>query len=272
MSVATTNKEISLWMAVRQRRKFVFTAQNYSKSNRDLISSYRQIQLEEDERRMVREQTVLGKFMYKCGTLKSPRTKSDFEKLLANVQKWKATEVGSGIKHWKSIDLFTFFSPQTMRIQNLYKGDNASKSLAFKQLLGDEIKLINEIRAKRQRLLNNQQNNKTEKILDRLGAPVKWAGYKSKKWQRLLWLAEKIDFSTDIGCEMDLLRTQKTRQLTALYRQLKSTMEKNNRVEFITRLSDVLKKETASIVLDAVKFIIYCEKKSSNFLITFITI
>lgn len=58
---------------------------------------YRQIQLEEDERRMDREQTILGKFMYKCGTLKSPRTKGDFEKLLANVQKWKATEVGTGI-------------------------------------------------------------------------------------------------------------------------------------------------------------------------------
>lgn len=49
--------------------------------------------MEEDERRMAREQSILGKFMYKCGTLKSPRTKSDFEKLLANVQKWKATEV-----------------------------------------------------------------------------------------------------------------------------------------------------------------------------------
>lgn len=51
---------------------------------------------------------------------------------------------------------------------------------------------------------------------------------------------------------MDLLRTQKTRQLTALYRQLKSSMEKNNRIEFISRLSDVLKKESASVVLDAV--------------------
>lgn len=61
---------------------------------------------------------------------------------------------------------------------------------------------------------------------------------------------------------MDLLRTQKTRQLTALYRQLKSSMEKNNRIEFITRLSDVLKKESASIVLDAVIILlIYFRKK-----------
>lgn len=67
-----------------------------------------------------------------------------------------------------------------MRIQDLYRGDDASKSLALKQLLGHEIKLINEIRAKRQRLSNNQQSNKTEKILDRLGAPVQWPGYKSK--------------------------------------------------------------------------------------------
>lgn len=68
-----------------------------------------------------------------------------------------------------------------MRIQDLYKGDDASKSLALKQLLGHEIKLINEIRTKRQKLLINQQNNKTEKILDRLGAPVQWTGYKSMK-------------------------------------------------------------------------------------------
>lgn len=56
----------------------------------------------------------------------------------------------------------------------------------------------------------------------------------------------------DLECEMDLLRTQKTRQLTALFRQLQAPMEKHNRIEFITRLSDVLKREAPSTVLDAV--------------------
>lgn len=51
------------------------------------------MQQEEDEHRMVREQTILGKFMYKCSIVKSPRTKSDFEMLQANVQNWKDTEV-----------------------------------------------------------------------------------------------------------------------------------------------------------------------------------
>lgn len=77
----------------------------------------------------------------------------------------------------------TIFSvTQTMRIHNLYPNDDASRSAAFKQLLEHEIKLINEIRAKRQKLLNGQQNKKVEKILDRLGSPVKWVGYKSKKY------------------------------------------------------------------------------------------
>lgn len=74
-----------------------------------------------------------------------------------------------------------------MRIQNLYQGDDASRTAAFKQLLEYEIKLINEIRANRQKLLNSQQNKKVEKILDRLGVPVKWVGYKSKKRSRTLW-------------------------------------------------------------------------------------
>lgn len=80
-----------------------------------------------------------------------------------------------------------------------------------------------------------------------------------------------FEIQTDIECQMDLLRTQKTRQLTALYRQLKSSMNKNDRIEFITRLSDVLKKESPSIVLDAVSwhFLLHRKKnvsKSSGFL------
>lgn len=73
-----------------------------------------------------------------------------------------------------------FSVAQTMRIRNLHQSNDVSKFAAFKQLLEDEIKLINEIRAKRQKLLSGQQNKKVEKILDRLGAPVKWVGYKSK--------------------------------------------------------------------------------------------
>lgn len=67
-----------------------------------------------------------------------------------------------------------------MRIQSIYQGDDALKSIAYKQLLEHEIKLINEIRTNRRKLLNDQQDNKVERILDRLGAPVKWVGYKSK--------------------------------------------------------------------------------------------
>lgn len=147
-----------------------------------LLFCHRQMKLEEDKRRMAREQTVLGKFMYKCSTLISPRTKSDFEMLLANVQKWKETEVGSGAFLLRKTvqNLFLFLRSQTIRIHKLYQCDDTSKSVAYKQLLEHEIKLINEIRAKRQKILNDQQNKKVIKILDRLGAPVKWVGYKSK--------------------------------------------------------------------------------------------
>lgn len=78
-----------------------------------------------------------------------------------------------------------------MRIYNLYFGDDASRSAAYKELLAHEIKLINEIRAKRQKLLNEQQVNKVEKILDRLGAPVKWIGYKSKSDQWIQNISQK---------------------------------------------------------------------------------
>lgn len=70
-----------------------------------------------------------------------------------------------------------------MRIHDLHQGDIPSRSAALKKLLEHEIKLINEIRAKRQKLLN-AQTDRNERILDRLGAPVKWIGYKSKKYKR----------------------------------------------------------------------------------------
>lgn len=82
-----------------------------------------------------------------------------------------------------------------------------------------------------------------------------------------------FEIHTDIECKMDLLRTQKTRQLTALYRQLKSSMNKNDRIEFITRLSDVLKKESVSTVLDAVsRHFLLLEKNTSRNHLVFLRI
>lgn len=142
------------------------------------------MQQEEDEHRMVREQTILGKFMYKCSIVKSPRTKSDFEMLLANVQNWKDTEVDhkqtEKIPTSQTHTHLSFLSPQTARVRNLYRADDPFRAIALKQLLEQEIKLINEIRAKRQKLLSGQHDNKIDKILDRLGAPIKWNGYKSE--------------------------------------------------------------------------------------------
>lgn len=92
MSVAAIHKEISSRMAVRV--SLSFTTKSTIQSLFSLLFRHREIELERNKCRMEREQTILGKFMYKCGKTKSPRTKSDFEMLLANVQKWKQAEVG----------------------------------------------------------------------------------------------------------------------------------------------------------------------------------
>lgn len=47
-------------------------------------------------------------------------------------------------------------------------------------ILQQEIKLLNEIEKKRIHLQKQLTENRTEKLLDELGAPVKWIGYKSK--------------------------------------------------------------------------------------------
>lgn len=55
---------------------------------------------------------------------------------------------------------------------------------------------------------------------------------------------------------MDLLRTQKIRKITTLYRKLKSPMNKLDRIEFISSLAEILKIGQYSSTSKAVKRVI----------------
>ncbi|XP_031621578.1 IQ and ubiquitin-like domain-containing protein [Contarinia nasturtii] len=155
----------------------------------------------------------------------SPQTRNDFQLLESKVQKWKESKVS---------DVQRIFS------YSLY---HHAQQLEFSKLLEDEIRILNEIERKRNKIRKEAYDKHMDEMLDRMGAPIRWIGYKN------------------IKCEMDLLQCQKIRKLTTLYRQLKTSEPKIDRIEFLNELYMILTEEPHSKILDELLDLLKREQK-----------
>lgn len=172
--------------------------------------------------------------------------------------------------------LFVSFGFQIEYIKECFV-DKVKQQIEFTKVLEDEIKLLNEIEKKRNKIRKETHDKYMDQMLDKMGAPVKWIGYKSNafapathilKIHNCLFIALYILVSilvrfffallcssiiSDIICEMDLLQCQKIRKLTTLYRQLKiSGTNRFDRIEFLNELHGILVEEPHSTLLDEV--------------------
>lgn len=87
-----------------------------------------------------------------------PQTKDDFEMLYGEVQKWKIAEL--------------------KRIARLYEGP--ARIAEVNVLLDKEIQLRNGIEKQRCIVKKAMEDFRNEKVLTKLGEPIKWVGYKGK--------------------------------------------------------------------------------------------
>ncbi|XP_067618057.1 IQ motif and ubiquitin-like domain-containing protein [Eurosta solidaginis] len=129
-----------------------------------------------------------------------PRTKDDFEMLYGEVQKWKIAEL--------------------KRIARLYEGP--ARIAEVNVLLDKEIQLRNGIEKQRVIVKQAMEDFRNEKLLTKLGEPIKWIGYK------------------DNVIHLDLLRTQRARFLTEIYKDMQKKMSRKERVELLTKVKQVL--------------------------------
>ncbi|XP_055326700.1 IQ and ubiquitin-like domain-containing protein [Sitodiplosis mosellana] len=144
----------------------------------------------------------------------SPQTRHDFQLLESKIHKWKESQIEY--------------------IKERFN-DKAKQQVEFTKVLEHEIKLLNEIEKKRNKMRKEAYDKHMDQLLDKMGAPVKWIGYKN------------------IKCEMDLLQCQKIRKLTTLYRQLKTSgTNRIDRIEFVNELYRILVEEPHSTLLDEV--------------------
>lgn len=95
--------------------------------------------------------------------INSPRTQKDFEKLKANIRKWKESQ----------------FVIIKERIP-----DRAERQMEFNKLLEQEIKILNVVESKRNQINKQNQEKNMENLLIQLGAPINWTGYKSELFRR----------------------------------------------------------------------------------------
>ncbi|XP_017472580.1 PREDICTED: IQ and ubiquitin-like domain-containing protein, partial [Rhagoletis zephyria] len=132
-----------------------------------------------------------------------PRTKDDFEMLYSEVQKWKIAEL--------------------KRIARLYEGP--ARIAEVNVLLDKEIQLRNGIEKQRIIVKKAMEDFRNEKMLTKLGEPIKWIGYK------------------DNVIHLDLLRTQRARFLTEIYKDMQKKMSKEERLELLVKVKQVLMDE-----------------------------
>lgn len=64
--------------------------------------------------------------------------------------------------------------------------DKDQQQVQFTQLLEEEIRLLNEIEKKRNKIRKEAYDKHMDKMLDKMGEPIKWIGYKSK-WEIILF-------------------------------------------------------------------------------------
>lgn len=64
-------------------------------------------------------------------------------------------------------------------IKEHFKSDKDRQQIEFTKVLEEEIRLLNEIEKKRNKIRREAHDKHMDKLLDKMGAPVKWIGYKS---------------------------------------------------------------------------------------------
>lgn len=71
--------------------------------------------------------------------------------------------------------------PFTRQIDNIKTcfDDKAKQQIEFQRLLDEEVRLLNEIEKKRNKVRKQAHEKFMDEMLDKMGAPVKWIGYKS---------------------------------------------------------------------------------------------
>lgn len=57
--------------------------------------------------------------------------------------------------------------------------DKAKQQIEFQNLLDEEVRILNEIEKKRNKIRKQAHEKFMDEMLDKMGAPVKWIGYKS---------------------------------------------------------------------------------------------
>lgn len=72
--------------------------------------------------------------------------------------------------------MFLFF--QIEDIKNCFE-DKAKQQIEFQKLLDEEVRILNEIGKKRNKQRKQGHEKFMDEMLDKMGAPVKWIGYKS---------------------------------------------------------------------------------------------
>ncbi|XP_050328787.1 IQ and ubiquitin-like domain-containing protein [Bactrocera neohumeralis] len=129
-----------------------------------------------------------------------PQTKDDFEMLYGEVQKWKIAEL--------------------KRIARLYEGP--ARIAEVNVLLDKEIQLRNGIEKQRCIVKKAMEDFRNEKMLTKLGEPIKWVGYK------------------DNIIHLDLLRTQRVRFLTEVYKDMQKKTSREERLELLSKVKRIL--------------------------------
>ncbi|KAI8130333.1 hypothetical protein FF38_04992 [Lucilia cuprina] len=132
-----------------------------------------------------------------------PRTKDDFDLLYGEVQKWKMAEM--------------------KRIASMYEG--ASRIAEINILLDKEITLLSGIDRQRQLVFEAMKDFRQEQLLKKMGEPIKWIGY------------------GDTVVHLDLLRTQRVRFLTEIYKDLQKSLPKDKRLDLINKVREILLNE-----------------------------
>ncbi|XP_037943407.1 IQ and ubiquitin-like domain-containing protein [Teleopsis dalmanni] len=132
-----------------------------------------------------------------------PQTKEDFDLLYTEVDNWKKAEL--------------------KRISQMHHG--VARIAEFNLLLDKEIGLLNGIERQKQIIRKAMQDSREEQLLNKMGQPIEWIGYK------------------DTNIHLDLLRHQRVRFLHEIYKDLKKPMKKEKRLELISKIKNVLVEE-----------------------------
>ncbi|TDG52438.1 hypothetical protein AWZ03_001268 [Drosophila navojoa] len=133
-----------------------------------------------------------------------PRTNDDFDLLFAEISRWKRAEL--------------------KRIAANYEGPARISEVNI--LLDKEISLLNGVERQRRLVHMAMEDFRNDQLLKKMGKPIEWIGY------------------NDTKIHMDLLRTQRVRFLTEIYKDLRKTDDKEKRLELLGRVMQLVAEES----------------------------